>query len=132
MASFWNRLSSSKKNTDKGKNKMGTGSSQHMENINILEDMAYYDFGEYRASDVEFSRQVLPPCPPGSVEPYCTARQEEEGEQEDPEIEVIPEEEADDYASIEEAMTQQVASEGTSSSPQPYKSDMFIKHFRKV
>ena len=55
MASFWNRSSSSKKNTDKGKNKMGAGSSQDRENINILEGMACYDFEEYRVSDVEFS-----------------------------------------------------------------------------
>ena len=80
MASFWNRSSSSKKNTDKGKNPMGAGSSQHRENVNIVEDMACYDFGEYRVSDVEFSPEVLPPCPPGFAHLNPRGGEEEEDE----------------------------------------------------
>ena len=111
---------------------MGAGSSQHRENVNILEDMACYDFGEYRVSDVEFSPEVLPPCPPGFAQVNPRGGEEEEDEQEDPDVQEIPAAEAEDYAGVEEAIARDVAGEGASLPPQPYKSDMFIKHFRKV
>ena len=132
MASFWNRSSSSKKASDKDKSKMGIGSSKRTENINLVDDMTCYNFGEYSVTNLEFSSEAVRPCPPGFAHVNPRVGEKEEDEHEDPDIEEILIREAEDYAGPEEAMSQQVAGEGASLPPQPYKSDMFIKYFRKV
>ena len=117
MASRWNRISSSKKTADKGKGKAGESSSHPMVDVNLVDDMGCYDFGEYRATDLEFSQDEYPPCPPG-FEHLNPGHGEEEGhEEEDAEVEEIPAREAEDYAGVGEDMEQQIAGNTTSLPP---------------
>ena len=103
-----------------------------MVDVNLVDDMGCYNFGEYCATHLEFSQDEYPSCPPG-FEHLNPRHGEEEGqEEEDPEVEEIPAREADDYAGVDEDMEQQIACHRASLPPQPHKSDMFIKHFRKV
>ena len=80
MDSCWYLFSSSKETSDKGKNEMEGSSSEPTLNVNLVDDLACYNFGEYRTTDMEFSQEAFPPCPSSFENLNPTSRQQENTE----------------------------------------------------